>query len=245
MAETSDPAAAPPLRRVLVKLSGEALMGEHSFGLHAPTVRRIASQVRDARNLGFQIALVIGAGNIFRGLSAAAEGMERSQADYMGMLATVMNALAMQSALEGLDVHTRVQSAIPMDTVCEPYIRRRAIRHLEKGRVVVFAAGTGNPYFTTDTAAALRAMEMGCDAILKGTQVDGVYDSDPHTNPEAMRFEHISYQEVLTRNLKVMDASAIALARDNALPIVVFSLHEDGGLTDVLSGRGRFTRVGP
>jgi uridylate kinase len=245
MAETSDPAAAPPLRRVLVKLSGEALMGEHSFGLHAPTVRRIASQVRDARNLGFQIALVIGAGNIFRGLSAAAEGMERSQADYMGMLATVMNALAMQSALEGLDVHTRVQSAIPMDTVCEPYIRRRAIRHLEKGRVVVFAAGTGNPYFTTDTAAALRAMEMGCDAILKGTQVDGVYDSDPHTNPEATRFEHISYQEVLTRNLKVMDASAIALARDNALPIVVFSLHEDGGLTDVLSGRGRFTRVGP
>jgi uridylate kinase len=151
----------------------------------------------------------------------------------------------MQSALEGLDVHTRVQSAIPMDTVCEPYIRRRAIRHLEKGRVVVFAAGTGNPYFTTDTAAALRAMEMGCDAILKGTQVDGVYDSDPHTNPEATRFEHISYQEVLTRNLKVMDASAIALARDNALPIVVFSLHEDGGLTDVLSGRGRFTRVGP
>ena len=245
MAETSDPAGAPPLRRVLVKLSGEALMGDQPFGLHGPTMQRIAAQIRDARALGTEIALVIGAGNIFRGLTAAAQGMERSQADYMGMLATVMNALGMQSALEGLDVHSRVQSAIPMETVCEPYIRRRAIRHLEKGRIVIFAAGTGNPYFTTDTAAALRAMEMGCDAILKGTQVDGVYDSDPHTNPDARRFETVSYQEVLTRNLKVMDASAIALARDNALPIIVFSLQDGDGLTDVLAGRGRFTRVGP
>lgn len=244
----SETAAAPrigAMRRVLVKLSGEALMGEQSYGMHGPTMARIAAQIRDARAMGTEIALVIGAGNIFRGLTAAAQGMERSQADYMGMIATVMNALGMQAALEGLDVHSRVQSAIPMDTVCEPYIRRRAIRHLEKGRIVIFAAGTGNPYFTTDTAAALRAMEMGCDAILKGTQVDGVYDSDPLTNPEARRYDHVSYQEVLTRNLGVMDASAIALARDNALPIIVFSLQDGGGLTDVLAGRGRFTRVGP
>ena len=169
--------------------------------------------------------------------------MERAQADYMGMLATVMNALGMQSALEGLGVHTRVQSAIPMDSVCEPYLRRRAVRHLEKGRIVIFAAGTGNPYFTTDTAATLRAMEMNCDAIFKGTQVDGVYDSDPKLNPDAVRYDWVSYDEVLTKNLKVMDASAIALARDNALPIVVFSLHEEGGMTEVLHGRGRYTTV--
>ncbi|GMG83653.1 UMP kinase [Paralimibaculum aggregatum] len=247
MSETAAASAEPGLlySRILLKLSGEALMGDQGFGLEPATVDRLARQVKAAHDLGIEICLVIGGGNIFRGLSAAAEGMERTQADYMGMLATVMNALGMQSALERIGVPTRVQSAIPMASVCEPYIRRRAMRHLEKGRVVIFAAGTGNPYFTTDTAATLRAMEMGASAILKGTQVDGVYDSDPRTNPAAQRFSEVSYHEVLTRNLKVMDASAIALARDNALPIVVFSLHEDGGLTDVLRGRGRFTRVGP
>ncbi|MEL6217021.1 MAG: UMP kinase [Pseudomonadota bacterium] len=239
------PDDAPIFSRVLLKISGEALMGDQGFGLDPKTVSRVAGEIRDAHALGIEICLVIGGGNIFRGLSASAKGMERTQADYMGMLATIMNALGMQSALESLGVHTRVLSAIPMDTVCEPYIRRRAIRHLEKRRVVIFAAGTGNPYFTTDTAATLRGIEMGCDTILKGTQVDGVYDSDPQTNPDARRFNEISYQEVLTRNLKVMDASAIALARDNGLPIVVFSLHENGGLTEVLLGRGRYTRVCP
>jgi len=235
----------PLYRRVLLKISGEALMGDQGFGLHPPTVTRIAGEVKKALERGIEVCMVIGGGNIFRGLAGAAQGMERSQADYMGMLATVMNALAMQSALEQLGVHTRVQSAIPMDTVCEPYIRRRAIRHLEKGRVVIFAAGTGNPYFTTDTAATLRAMESDCDAIFKGTQVDGVYDSDPKKNPDAVRFERVSYDEVLNRNLKVMDASAIALARDNGLPIVVFSLKEDGAMMRVLFGEGRYTVVGP
>lgn len=240
----SDPRR-PLYRRILLKISGEALMGEKSYGLDPATVRRIAEEVKAAHDLGVEVCMVIGGGNIFRGLSGAAQGMERSQADYMGMLATVMNALAMQSALEQLGVHTRVQSAIPMATVCEPYIRRRAMRHLEKGRVVIFAAGTGNPYFTTDTAATLRAMEVGADAILKGTQVDGVYDSDPRINPQARRYERITYDEVLARHLKVMDASAVALARDNNLPIVVFSLREAGGLTRVLLGEGRFTVVGP
>jgi uridylate kinase len=235
----------PVYPRVLLKLSGEALMGDQGFGLHPPTVQRVAAEVKRAHECGIEVCLVIGGGNIFRGLSGAAQGMDRAQADYMGMLATVMNALGMQSALEAAGVHTRVQSAIPMDTVCEPYIRRRAIRHLEKGRVVIFAAGTGNPYFTTDTAATLRAMEMNCDAIFKGTSVDGIYDSDPKLNPEAERFDTISYDEVLARNLRVMDASAIALARDNSLPIVVFSLREEGAMTDVLYGRGRFTVVGP
>lgn len=236
--------ADPPLYpRVLLKLSGEALMGDQSFGLHPPTVNKIAAEVKKAHDEGIEICLVIGGGNIFRGLSGAAHGMERAQADYMGMLATVMNALGMQSALEGLEIHTRVQSAIPMDSVCEPYLRRRAARHLEKGRIVIFAAGTGNPYFTTDTAATLRAMEMGCHAIFKGTQVDGVYDSDPKINPDAVRYEDVTYDEVLNKNLKVMDASAIALARDNDLPIVVFSLLEEGGMMDVLHGRGRFTKV--
>ncbi len=233
----------PAYRRVLLKLSGEALMGDQSFGLHPPTLQRVASEVKRAHDHEFELCLVIGGGNIFRGLSGAAQGMERAQADYMGMLATVMNALGMQSALEEIGVHTRVLSAIPMDTVCEPYIRRRAVRHLEKGRVVIFAAGTGNPYFTTDTAATLRAMEMNCDAIFKGTQVDGVYDSDPKTNPEARRYDHVTYDEVLTKNLRVMDASAIALARDNDLPIVVFSLQEPGAMTVVLQKGGRFTRV--
>jgi len=231
--------------RVLIKISGEALMGDQGFGLHPPTVQRIAGEVKKVHDLGVEICLVIGGGNIFRGLSGAAHGMERATADYMGMLATVMNALGMQGALEAQGIFTRVISAIPMDQVCEPYIRRRAIRHLEKGRVCIFAAGTGNPYFTTDTAATLRAMEMGCGAIFKGTQVDGIYDCDPKTNPQATRYERISYDEVLQRNLKVMDASAIAMARDNKLPIVVFSLREPGAFAAVLKGEGKFTIVHP
>ena len=245
MSEAGSEAGAPGYTRVLLKISGEALMGDQGFGLHPPTVARIADEVKRVHDLGVELCLVIGGGNIFRGLSGAAHGMERATADYMGMLATVMNALGMQAALEKLGVHTRVISAIPMDQVCEPYIRRRAVRHLEKGRVCIFAAGTGNPYFTTDTAATLRAMEMGCDAIFKGTQVDGVYDSDPKTNPAAERFGEISYDEVLRRNLKVMDASAIALARDNKLPIIVFSLHAEGGFAAVLQGAGRSTLVHP
>ena len=229
--------------RVLLKISGEALMGDESFGLHPPTVERIAHEVKKVHDLGAELCLVIGGGNIFRGLSGAAQGMERTQADYMGMLATVMNALGMQAALEGLGIHTRVISAIPMDQICEPYIRRRAVRHLEKGRVCIFAAGTGNPYFTTDTAATLRAMEMHCDAIVKGTQVDGVYDSDPKTNPDAVRYDRVSYDEVLQKHLKVMDASAIALARDNDLPLIVCSLSAPGGFAEVLRGRGKFTIV--
>ncbi len=231
--------------RVLLKISGEALMGDQGFGLHPPTVSRIAREVARVHETGVELCLVIGGGNIFRGLSGAAQGMERATADYMGMLATVMNALGMQAALESLGVHTRVISAIPMDQVCEPYIRRRAVRHLEKGRVIIFAAGTGNPYFTTDTAATLRAMEMNCEAIFKGTQVDGVYDSDPKTNPDAKRFAEVSFDEVLRRNLKVMDASAIALARDNKLPIIVFSLEESGGFAAVLRGEGRHTLAHP
>jgi uridylate kinase len=243
MTEPAKTAPGVQFPRVLLKISGEALMGDQSYGLHPPTVKRIALEVQRVHELGVELCLVIGGGNIFRGLSGAAQGMERATADYMGMLATVMNALGMQGALEELGIHTRVISAIPMDQVCEPYIRRRAIRHLEKGRVCIFAAGTGNPYFTTDTAATLRAMEMGCGAIYKGTQVDGVYDSDPKTNPDASRYPRVSYDEVLRRNLKVMDASAIALARDNALPIVVFSLKEEGCLASVLRGEGKFTIV--
>ena len=231
--------------RVLLKISGEALMGPQQFGLHPPTVERLAREVRALHQLGVQICLVIGGGNIFRGLQGSAQGMERTTADYMGMLATVMNALGMQSALESFGVYTRVVSAIPMDQICEPYIRRRAVRHLEKGRVVIFAAGTGNPYFTTDTAATLRASEMSCQALFKGTQVDGVYDSDPKKNPEAVRYDRVSYDEVLQKNLKVMDASAIALARDNRLPIIVFSLDEPDGLAGVVQGKGRFTIVEP
>ncbi len=242
----TDDAPKPALYpRVLIKISGEALMGDQGFGLHPPTVQRIAAEVKKVHDMGVQICLVIGGGNIFRGLSGAAHGMERATADYMGMLATVMNALGMQGALEGLGIFTRVISAIPMDQVCEPYIRRRAIRHLEKGRVCIFAAGTGNPYFTTDTAATLRAMEMGCGAIFKGTQVDGIYDCDPKTNPDAVRYDRISYDMVLQRNLKVMDASAIAMARDNKLPIVVFSLREPGAFAAVLKGEGKFTIVHP
>ena len=230
-------------KRVLLKISGEALMGDQGFGLHPPTVQRIANEVKSVRDMGVEICMVIGGGNIFRGLQGSAQGMERTTADYMGMLATVMNALAMQSALEELGIHTRVISAIPMDQVCEPYIRRRAVRHLEKKRVVIFAAGTGNPYFTTDTAATLRANEMTCEAIFKGTKVDGIYDKDPVKNADAIRYDRVSYDEVLAKNLKVMDASAIALARDNKLPIVVFSLDEPGGFRGILAGQGTYTIV--
>ncbi len=229
--------------RVLLKISGEALMGDQGFGLHPPTVERIAREVQSVQEMGVEICMVIGGGNIFRGLQGSAQGMERTTADYMGMLATVMNALAMQSALEGLGVYTRVISAIPMDQVCEPYIRRRAVRHLEKKRVCIFAAGTGNPYFTTDTAATLRASEMSCEAIFKGTKVDGVYDKDPVEHADAKRYDRITYDEVLQKHLKVMDASAIALARDNKLPIIVFSLDEPGGFRGILAGEGTYTIV--
>ena len=218
-------------------------MGDQEYGIDTKMTARIAKEVAEAHKKGLQIALVIGAGNIFRGLSAAAGGIERSTADHMGMLATVMNSLAMQSALEQQGVDTRVQSAMPMQTVCEPYIRRRAVRHMEKGRVVIFAAGTGNPYFTTDTAAALRAAEMRCGALLKGTQVDGVYDSDPKTNPDAKRYDSLSYQKVLSDNLKVMDAAAVTLMRENDIPIIVFSLHEQGGFDKVMSGKGTCTII--
>ena len=231
-------------KRVLLKISGEALMGNLGYGLHPPTVEPIAKEIQTVHEMGLQICMVIGGGNIFRGLQGSAQGMERTTADYMGMLATVMNALAMQSALEELGVHTRVVSAIPMDQVCEPYIRRRAVRHLEKGRVCIFAAGTGNPYFTTDTAATLRATEMKCEAIFKGTKVDGIYDKDPKKHSDAIKYQAISYDEVLQKRLGVMDASSIALARDNNLPIVVFSLDEEGGFSGILSGNGSFTIVG-
>jgi uridylate kinase len=234
---------APVYRRVLLKLSGEGLMGDKDFGLCTETVNRIAEEVKTVHDMGVELCLVIGAGNIFRGMSAAASTIERTSADYMGMLATVMNALAMQSALEAKGVSTRVQSAIPMNTVCEPFIRRRAVRHLEKGRVVIFAAGTGNPFFTTDTAAALRAIEMSSDALLKGTQVDGVYSADPKKDANATRYERLSYQQVLAENLRVMDTSAIALARDNQLPILVFDLHTPGAFAQVVCGKGTFTTV--
>jgi uridylate kinase len=236
-------ASVPQYRRVLLKVSGEALMGDQSYGIDVGTVDRIADEVTQAVKIGVQVCLVIGGGNIFRGLSGAAEGMERASADYMGMLATVMNAIAMQNALERMGVPTRVQSAIPMMSVCEPYVRRKAERHMEKGRVVIFAAGTGNPFFTTDTAAALRASEMGCDALLKGTQVDGVYTADPKTDPKAERYDRLSYTDVLAKDLKVMDASAVSLARENNIPILVFSIHTPGGFVEVLRGDGLFTKV--
>ncbi|GAB4196227.1 MAG: UMP kinase [Thalassobaculales bacterium] len=233
----------PRYRRVLLKISGEALMGERDYGLDPGTVERIADEVQEVSRLGVHVCCVIGGGNIFRGMSGAARGMERATADYMGMLATVMNALALQNALEKRGVQTRVQSALPISAVCEPYIRRRAIRHMEKGRVVIFAAGTGNPFFTTDTAAALRATEMGCDAILKGTKVDGVYSADPVKVPDATRHDRLSYLDVLSRDLKVMDAAAISLARENSIPILVFSIHNPGAFADVICGKGRFTII--
>lgn len=233
----------PQYKRVLLKVSGEALMGNEAYGIDLNVVERIAGEVKDALAIGVEVCLVIGGGNIFRGLKGAAEGMDRASADYMGMLATVMNALAVQNGLERQGVPTRVQSAIPMTTVCEPYIRRRAVRHMERGRVVIFAAGTGNPFFTTDTAAALRASEMGCDALMKGTQVDGVYTADPKLDPTATRYERLGYMQVLADDLKVMDASAISLCRDNAIPIVVFNIHETGEFGRVLQGQGRATIV--
>ena len=230
-------------KRVLLKVSGEALMGDGQYGIDVATVDRIADDVKQAIALGVEVCMVIGGGNIFRGLAGAADGMDRSSADYMGMLATVMNALAMQNGLERMGVPTRVLSAIPMSTVCEPYIRRRATRHMEKGRVVVFAAGTGNPFFTTDTAAALRAAEMNCDALMKGTNVDGVYSADPKKESDAERYDNLSYMEVLSRDLKVMDASAVALSRENEIPIVVFSIQTLGGFVQVLQGEGACTIV--
>ncbi|HXU99422.1 MAG TPA: UMP kinase [Caulobacteraceae bacterium] len=230
-------------RRILLKVSGEALMGDAPFGIDMATLDAVAEDIAAVTAEGIELCLVIGGGNIFRGVSMAGRGMERASADYMGMLATVMNALAMQSALEKAGVNTRVQSAIPMDAVCEPYIRRRALRHLEKGRVVIFAAGLGAPFFTTDTPAALRAAEMGCDALLKGTSVDGVYTADPKTNPKAERYDKLSYHEVLSKNLRVMDASAIALMRDNDIPIVVFSIRERGNLLRVVKGEGVHTTI--
>jgi len=236
-------ADAPRYGRVLLKISGEALLGSQNFGIEIGTVERIAADVKDACADGVQLCLVIGGGNIFRGLAGAADGIERATADYMGMLATVMNALAVQAVLERLGLPTRVQSAIPMESVCEPYIRRRAIRHMEKGRVVIFAAGTGNPFFTTDTAAALRAAEMNCAAMLKGTQVDGVYSADPKSDPRAERYDTLTYHDVLARDLKVMDASAISLSRENRIPIIVFSIHDRGALAAVLKGQGRCTII--
>jgi uridylate kinase len=233
----------PSYKRILLKLSGEVLMGAQPFGIDPEFVAVLAAEVKAIHEGGVQLCLVIGGGNIFRGMAGAAKGMDRAQADYMGMLATVMNALAMQNALEQLGVPTRVQSAIEMDKVCEPVIRRRAERHLEKGRIVIFAAGVGAPYFTTDSGAALRAAEMKCDALLKGTSVDGIYNADPKKDPSATRFDTIDYDTVLAQNLKVMDASAVALCRDNKIPIVVFSIRERGNLAAVLAGEATKTIV--
>ena len=235
--------AEPRYRRILLKVSGEVLMGDQAFGIDLKTLDLVAADIAEVVASGVELCLVVGGGNIFRGLSMAGKGMERASADYMGMLATVMNALAMQSALEKAGVHTRVQSAIPMEAVCEPFIRRRALRHLEKGRVVIFAAGVGAPFFTTDTGAALRSAEMGCDALLKGTSVDGVYTADPKKDATAQRYDRLSYQEVLAKDLRVMDASAISLMRDNAIPIVVFSIRERGNLLRVVKGGGVYTTI--
>lgn len=234
----------PRFKRVLLKLSGEALMGEGAYGIDPETVARVSNEIKSAREIGAEVCVVCGGGNIFRGLKGAAQGIDRATADYMGMLATVMNALALQNGLEQMGVDTRVLSAIPMASVSEPYVRRRALRHLEKGRVVIFAAGTGNPFFTTDTAAALRAAEMDCDALLKGTQVDGVYTADPKKDANAERYDSLSYMDVLRKDLKVMDASAISVSRENQIPIVVFSIHEADGLVKVLEGSGTCTIVG-
>jgi uridylate kinase len=237
--------AAPRVRyrRVLLKLSGEALVGPGEFGLEPEAMARIAREIKEVRALGAEICLVVGGGNIFRGSSWVSAGFDRATADGMGMLATVINALGLQSSLERLGVDTRVLSAIPMQTICEPYIRRRAVRHMEKGRVVICAGGSGHPYFTTDTAAALRAVELGCEALLKGTQVDGVYSSDPRTDSQAKRYRSLTYSRVLREDLKVMDVSAIALARENGIPILVFSIHNPGALTEVMCGTGTFTII--
>jgi uridylate kinase len=233
----------PRFKRILLKLSGEVLMGSGQFGIDPATVERVAGEIAEAKQAGHELCVVVGGGNIFRGLAGAAKGFDRASADYMGMLATVMNALAVQNALEKLGVDTRVQSAIPMASVCEPYIRRRAERHIEKGRVVIFAAGTGNPFFTTDTAAALRAAEMNCDALFKGTSVDGVYDADPKKVASATRYETLTFGRVLSDELQVMDAAAVALCRENRIPIVVFNIREHGALAAVLAGGGTSTII--
>ena len=235
--------AKPRYKKILLKMSGEVLMGDALFGIDTTTIEAVAQDIKEVVDAGVELCLVIGGGNIFRGVSLAGRGMDRASADYMGMLATIMNALALQGALEKAGVYTRVQSAIPMDAVCEPYIRRRALRHLEKGRVVIFAAGLGAPFFTTDTPAALRTAEMGCEALFKGTSVDGVYTADPKKDPSAKRYESLSYQEVLAKDLRVMDASAIALMRDNNVPIVVFSIRERGNFMKVLQGEGVYTTI--
>jgi uridylate kinase len=233
----------PKFRRILLKLSGEVLMGPGQFGIDPETVQRVAREIIAAKEAGHQLCVVVGGGNIFRGIAGAAKGFERASADYMGMLATVMNAIAVQNVLEQLGAETLVQSAIPMASVCEPFIRRRAERHLEKGRIVIFAAGVGSPFFTTDSGAALRAAEMNCDALFKGTSVDGVYDADPKKVPTAKRYEEIDFSTVLANDLKIMDASAIALCRDNDIPIVVFNIREQGNLARVLAGEGTATIV--
>lgn len=243
MTKPSKPASPHVYSRVMLKISGESLMGKLPYGIDPEMVGTVAQQVKEVVATGVEVCLVIGGGNIFRGMSGAAAGMERATGDYMGMLATVMNALAMQNALEQIDVPVRVQSALTISAVCEPYIRRRATRHLEKGRVVIFAAGTGNPFFTTDTAAALRASEMNCQALLKGTRVDGVYSDDPEKNKDAKRFDRVSYMQVLTDDLRVMDASAIALSRENNIPILVFSIETPGEFERVVKHEGRFTIV--
>jgi len=237
------PDAKPPYKRILLKVSGEAGAGGEGFGIDPKTLDAVAGDIAQVVHKGVEVCLVIGGGNIFRGALLAESGMERASADYMGMLATIMNALALQASLEKIGIDTRVQSAIPMSTICEPYIRRRALRHLEKGRVVIFAAGLGAPFFTTDTPAALRAAEMGCDALFKGTSVDGVYTADPKKDPDAKRYESLSYQEVLAKDLRVMDASAISLMRDNQIPIVVFSIRERGNFLKVLTGEGVYTTI--
>lgn len=233
----------PPHKRVLLKLSGEALMGDQSYGLDVPTIDRVCSEIKEAYDMGVEIAIVVGGGNIFRGLNGEAQGIERTTSDHMGMLATVMNALALQNKLEQMSIPTRVMSAISIQSVCEPYIRRRAAHHMQKGRIVICAAGTGNPYFTTDSAAALRASELNCDLLMKATKVDGIYNADPLKEPGATFYPELTYQQVLTENLRVMDAAAIALARESQIPIMVFSIRKPHGIIEALQKKGRFTII--
>lgn len=235
--------AAPHYKRILLKLSGEALMGDQSYGLDLPTIERICSEIKEAHHMGVEQAIVVGGGNIFRGLNGAAQGIERTTSDHMGMLATVINALALQNKLEQMEIPTRVMSAIPIQSICEPYIRRRAAHHMEKGRIVICAAGTGNPYFTTDSAAALRASELNCQVLMKATKVDGIYSSDPMEDKDAIFYPELSYQQVLTENLRVMDTAAIALARESQIPIMVFSILNPHGIIDALQSKGQFTII--
>ena len=237
--------AAPAYKRILLKLSGEALMGDDAYGINRATISRIVNEIKEVVDLGVQVAVVIGGGNIFRGVAPAAEGMDRATADYMGMLATVMNAMALQDAMKNIGLNARVQSALNIEQVAEPYIRGKAIRYLEEGRVVIFGAGTGNPFFTTDTAAALRGMEMNADVVIKATKVDGIYTDDPKTNPEAMRYKTVTFDEAIIKNLKVMDATALTICRDQKLPIIVFSIFKQGALKKVLMGEDEGTMVTP